>query len=198
MGRLPSGDRKYEITHIWDRHKEIMRLLVAGLSQVDIHLVAGLSQVDIAKTIGVTPVMVSYTANSAICRRQMALMHAAADLDAVDVAKRIQEIAPVALDTLEKLLCEGNETTQFKVATDLLDRAGHGAVKSFRMEHTAHLSRTDIEEIKQRAKEIGICHEVIDAEIEGDLASPKGELEASACASLQQDEMLPMLREATG
>ena len=197
MGRLPSGDRKYEITHIWDRHKEIMRLLVAGLSQVDI-----------AKTIGVTPVMVSYTANSAICRRQMALMHAAADLDAVDVAKRIQEIAPVALDTLEKLLCEGNETTQFKVATDLLDRAGHGAVKSFRMEHTAHLSRTDIEEIKQRAKEIGICHEVIDAEIEGDLASPKGELvarlnakgelEASACASLQQDEMLPMLREATG
>jgi predicted transcriptional regulator len=186
MGRLPTGDRKYEITHIWDRHKEIMRLLVAGLSQVDI-----------AKTLGVTPVMVSYTANSAICRRQMALMHAAADLDAVDVAKRIQEIAPVALDTLEKLLCEGNETTQFKVATDLLDRAGHGAVKSFRMEHTAHLSRTDIEEIKQRAKEIGICHEVIEGEVE-DLASPKGELEASACASSQQDEMLPVLREACG
>jgi predicted transcriptional regulator len=146
MGRPATGDRKYEVTHIWDIHKEIMRLLVCGMKQVDI-----------ATHLGITAAMVSYTANSAIAKRQMELMHAAADMDAVAVQKRIQEIAPVALDQLEHLLMEGNEATRFKTATDILDRAGHGAVKTLRMEHSGALNKADIEEIKARAKEIGLC-----------------------------------------
>ena len=147
MGRPATDSRKYEIQNIWDTHREIMRMLVIGMHQVDI-----------ARELGITPQTVSNVANSAICKRQMMLMRDARDLDAVDVAKRIQEIAPVALQTLENLLCEGNESTQFKVATDILDRAGHSAVRTLRTESlSVHLTKDDIEEIKSRAQEMGLC-----------------------------------------
>lgn len=147
MGR-PALDRerKYEIKNIWDTHREIMRLLVTGAHSVDI-----------ARELGVTPQTVSNVMNSTICKRQMNLMRAARDVDALDVANRIQELAPIALQTLEELMCEGNESTKFKVSVDLLDRAGHTAVKTIRTENLhAHFSVDEIAEIKARAKEIGL------------------------------------------
>jgi predicted transcriptional regulator len=164
MGRPATGERKYEIQNIWDTHREIMRLLVTGMHHIDI-----------ARQMGVTQATVSNVANSAICKRQMNLMRDAADLDAVDVAKRIQEIAPIALQTLEELLCEGNETTRFKTATDLLDRAGHAAVRTLRTESlSVHLTKDDIADIKNRAKQIGLCtnpEDVIDIEGQASAAS---------------------------
>jgi DNA-binding CsgD family transcriptional regulator len=151
MGRPALGERKYEIQNIWDTHREIMRLLVAGMHHVDI-----------ARELNVTPQTVSNVMNSAICKRQMNLMRDARDMDAVDVANRIQEIAPVALQTLEELLCSGNDNIKMKTATDLLDRAGHAAVKTIRTASlSVHLTRDDIDEIQKRAKEIGLC---VDAE----------------------------------
>jgi predicted transcriptional regulator len=163
MGHAATGDRKYAIQSMWDCHREVLRLAVQGLKQVDI-----------AEALGVTPVMVSYTLNSPIAKREIENLRAARDLDAVDVAKRIQEIAPIALQTLETLLCEGNETTRYKTATDLLDRAGHAAIRTLRTESlSVHLTKDDIDEIKNRAKEIGLCvieatdcqHEVLGVEL---------------------------------
>ena len=155
MGRPATGERKYEIQNIWDTHREIMRLLVSGMHHVDI-----------ARELNVTTATVSNVMNSAICKRQMELMRAAADLDAVDVAKRIQEVAPIALQTLESLMCEGTDPIKFRVATDLLDRAGHAAVKTLRTESlSVHLTKDDIDEIKNRAREIGLC--VLEAEAIG-------------------------------
>ncbi len=132
---------------MWDAHREILRLAVTGMQHVDI-----------AATLGVTPAMVSYTMNSPIAMREMENLRAARDLDAVDVAKRIQEVAPIALQTLETLLCNGNDPIKFKAATDILDRAGHAAVRTLRTESlSVHLTKDDIEDIKNRAKEIGLC-----------------------------------------
>lgn len=155
MGRPSTGDRKYAIQTMWDTHREILRLAVTGMKQVDI-----------ASTLEITPVMVSYTLNSPIAKREMENLRSARDLDAVDVAKRIQEIAPIALQTLEDLLCQGTESTKFRTATDLLDRAGHAAVHTLRTESlSVHLTKADIDEIKDRAKEIGLCVvEAIDVE----------------------------------
>lgn len=151
MGRPALQNRKYEIQNIWDTHREIMRLLITGAHHVDI-----------ANELGVTPQTISNVMNSAICKRQMELMRAERDLDAVDVAKRIQEIAPIALQTLESLLCEGTDVVKFKTATDILDRAGHAAIRTMRTESVSvHLTKDDIEDIKSRAKEIGLC--VMDA-----------------------------------
>ena len=156
MGKPAAEERKYEIQNIWDTHRNIMRLLVMGMHNVDV-----------ARECNVTPQTVSNVLNSTICRRQMDLMRAAADCDAVAVASRIQEIAPLALQTLEELMYEGNDNVKLKVATDLLDRAGHAAVKTVRTENTSlHLTRDDILDIKNRAKSIGLCREEpIDVEV---------------------------------
>jgi hypothetical protein len=119
MGRLPGENRVYTLQEIQDSHREIARLLVMGVKGVDI-----------AETLGVTPAMVSYTKNSPVVKREMDNMHAVANLDAVDVAKRIQEVAPRALQVMEDLLEEANDAIKVKIAADLLDRAGHGAVKN--------------------------------------------------------------------
>jgi len=80
----------------------------------------------------------------------------------------VQELAPEALDTLERLMKDDEEspdTLRAKIAMDVLDRAGHGAVKKQVSLHQ-NLSKEDINNIKQRAKDIGEdIGLVVDAEI---------------------------------
>jgi hypothetical protein len=157
MGRLPGENRQYTLQEIQDSHREIARLLVMGVKSVDI-----------ADALGVTPAMVSYTKNSPVVKREMDNMHAAANLDAVDVAKRIQEIAPRALEVMEALMDESNDAIKAKIAADLLDRAGHGAVKNINVHSlSAHLSKDDILEIKNRARQIGLCVPTFDMQVAG-------------------------------
>lgn len=155
MGRPTSGDRKYTVENIWDVHREVMRLAVTGMKSVDI-----------AAALGVTEAMVSYTINSPICKRQLDNMRAARDIDAVSVAKRIQEIAPRAVEVLEGLLEDGNDAIKLRAATDVLDRAGHAAVRTLRTESLSlHLNKDDIDDIKARARSIGLCVDTTDADM---------------------------------
>lgn len=149
-GRRKEDPKRFAVTEMWDSHREIARLAVTGMKQADI-----------ARELGVSEVMVSYTMNSPIVKRQLDQMRAVRDIDAVDVSKRIQEIAPRALEVLNELLDEGNDNIRLKAATDILDRAGHAAVKTLRTESlSVHLNKDDLEEIKQRAREIGLCVDV--------------------------------------
>lgn len=154
--RNPDGSRSgFTVQNIWDTHREIMRLAVTGMKQADI-----------ARELGLTEVMVSYTLNSPVVKREMENMRAARDLDAVDVAKRIQEVAPKALEVLEGLLETANDAIKFRTAADILDRAGHAAVKTLRTESlSVHLNKDDLDEIKRRAKEIGLCVDVTPAQL---------------------------------
>ena len=146
MGRQPATERKYKIERMWEIHKEIARRVFVGQTNIDI-----------AQELNVTPAMVGYTRNSPIVKRQLDEMGAARDIDCVDVAKRIEELAPYALDTLEALLASDHEAMQFKVATDLLDRAGHGAVKNINLRSSnLHLTADDLSDIKSRARQVGI------------------------------------------
>jgi predicted transcriptional regulator len=146
MGRLPTGERKYAIQQVWDVHREIARLLVIGMKHVDI-----------AEQLGISEATVSYTANSPVVKREIDLMRGARDLDAVDVAKRIQEVAPKALEVLEELLDTANDAIKYRTAADILDRAGHAAVRNVRLETlSVHLNKEDIEDIRNRARGIGL------------------------------------------
>lgn len=151
MDRRRNPNKKsFAVTEMWNTHREIARLAATGMKGADI-----------ARTLNVTPVMVSYTLNSPIVKRQLDQMHAARDMDAVDVSKRIHEIAPRALERLEELLESETESIAFRAATDVLDRAGHAAVKTLRTESLAvHLNKEDLDEIKERAKSIGLCIDV--------------------------------------
>ena len=148
MGRLPTGNRQYQIERMWDAHHEIVRLLLIGMKQVDI-----------ARTLGVSEVMVSYTANSAIVRRQLDQMRAARDADAIDISKRIKALLPKAVEVLEQTMEEGViPQLRLAAAKDVLDRGGHPAVRGLDVKTTgqSYLTRDEIEDIKQRAKSIGL------------------------------------------
>jgi predicted transcriptional regulator len=147
MGRHPTGKRKYNIEHLWDQHHEIMRLAVMGMKSVDI-----------AAQLGVSEVMVSYTLNSPLAMRQLDLLRATRDAGAVDVAKRIKELAALAVEKLEPILEDGSESNKLKAIFGLLDRAGHAPVQRFQGS-MAVLTKDDIMEIRDRARMIGALAE---------------------------------------
>lgn len=135
--------RAYEISHMTDRHHEIARRLLLGQSNKEV-----------AQAMGITPQMVSIVRNSGCVREKLTTMHGARDLDSVDLAKEIRELAPKALRVMEELL-ESHDTpkhVRLAAARDMLDRAGFAPVKKVDLnnQHIV-LSGEDIERMKQRA-----------------------------------------------
>lgn len=144
MGRHTSGHRKYEISGMWEQHHAIKRMLVAGVKQVDI-----------AKALGVTPVMVSYTANSAIVQREIQALRNQADKQAIDVVNRIQEISPAAIDFLEGVITgqvEGASVGQKLLACNsILDRNTKTSKHTKLTGAVGLYTPEDIEKMKQDA-----------------------------------------------
>lgn len=147
--RTNDGRRKvWNVSKIWDNHQEIIRRLVLGQKNVQI-----------AEELGLTPMLVSNVKNSPIVQDQVAIMQGARNAYTVDIAREIREFAPKALEVLKKVVSgEGwdgppiSAALKAKVAGDLLDRAGHGAIRNINMQSVhAHLTKEDIEAIKQRA-----------------------------------------------
>lgn len=144
MGRLPTGNRKYQIKEMWSIHHEITRMLLMGMKNVDI-----------AKVLGIDPVTVSYTANSTIVQRQLSIMRGARDAHAVDCAARIKELAPKAVEILGDLMEAEDNATKFKASIAILDRAGHTPVQRVQAETMhMHFTKAEIEDIKKRAKDV--------------------------------------------
>jgi len=149
---VPSGNRVYNIQQVWQHHHEIMRLKLLGLKNKRI-----------AEIVGMTPVMVSNIINSPVARIRLDEMQSARDLDTVDVAKKIQTLQVKAVDYLEDVLEDDTAmtSTRVKVAQDLLDRGGHGAVRRQEI-LSAHLTSEDIDRIKQRAMEVKTQQSAVD------------------------------------
>jgi hypothetical protein len=147
--RLPQTHRKYQVEQMWDIHHEVVRLALIGMKSVDI-----------ADHLGITPVMVSYTLRSPIVQEKMNQLQAVRDIDAIDVAKEIQELAPRAVQVMGELMDCELPNVRAKAAADILDRAGHAAIRTIKTENLhAHFSADEIKEIKDRAKDIGLMIE---------------------------------------
>jgi predicted transcriptional regulator len=144
--RLPETHKQYQVEQMWELHHEVCRLALIGMKQVDI-----------ATHLGVSPVMVSYTLRSPIVQRQLNQLKAVRDIDAIDVAKEIQALAPRAVRVLDELMDSELPNIKLKAATDILDRAGHAAVRTLRTENIhAHFTADEISDIKKRAREVGL------------------------------------------
>ena len=153
MGRhlLPETHKQYHIEQMWEIHHEICRLNLIGMRPVDI-----------ARHLGVSPVMVSYTLRSPIVQQQMKNMSAARDVDAVDVAAEIKALAPHAVEILKELLDDPLPNIKLKAVQDVLDRAGHAAVRTIKTENThTFFTPQEIAEIKDRARDIGLLTDAI-------------------------------------
>ena len=87
---------------------------------------------------------------------------------AQSVAQRIEEFAPVALDLIESIVRgrvpEASIALRAKLASSQLARAGYGEVQKVQTLH-AHLSQSDIADIKRRASEaIDVTFERVEEE----------------------------------
>lgn len=140
--------RTFQVQKLWDTHKEVIRQSVLGLKGSEI-----------ADSLGVSKAMVSYTLNSPVAKAKKAILEAERDANTVDLAKRIREFAPKCVDYLEKIVLgeEAGVTHGLRVGTakDMLDRGGYVAVRKLQVAST-HLTRQDLEDIKERARMGGI------------------------------------------
>lgn len=149
MPKPPSNNRRYQLTHLWDRHKEILRLISAGLDDNSI-----------AMQLGVTRAVVSYTRNSELGKRELAILRVARDQGVCNIQKRVLELAEPALNVLETAMKSEDSPWAIKLraAMDVLNRegttSGSGTQKVQGEMIHKHLTLADIQEIKQRAKAI--------------------------------------------
>lgn len=144
--RRTGNRRQYEITHMTERHHEIARRLLLGQGNTEI-----------ASALGITPQMISVVRNSTCVREKLATMSGARDMDSVDLAKEIRELAPKALKVLEEIMVDTNapKHVRLSAARDALDRAGYAPVKKVDV-NSAHivLDAEAIEAMKKRAYEV--------------------------------------------
>jgi hypothetical protein len=92
--RNPDGNQTYDVTRLWESHGEVCRLIAAGVK----------SNIKIATLLGITPQTVSNIRNSPIAQAKIAELIAARDKDAMDVARRVAELAPLAVDVMKQNL----------------------------------------------------------------------------------------------
>lgn len=139
--RVPTGNIPSQpLTHLWERHNEIVRRVVAGDRPIDI-----------AHQMGMTTSRMSIIMNSPAFKARVAELSALANKNASDVQGRISELAIESMTILEDAIRAKQEgvspALKIKVAQDVLDRAGYSAVQK-----TASLSLTgqDIDELRKR------------------------------------------------
>ena len=129
------------LTFLWERHKEIARRLVAGDRQKDI-----------ADDMKITYSRMSIICNSPAFKSQLERLSIGADNGALDVQDRVTALSSDAMAVLEDVLQNGDhlpKKLQVDVARDIMDRAGHGAVKKTAT-ITATLGADDIAEMHKR------------------------------------------------
>jgi len=115
-GARPSGDRKYQVQHLWERHHKMLRLTLLGWQPRDI-----------ATELGCTVHTVTACVNSALGKRVLAEMQAVVDEKTIDVATKLQEMSMKAAAKLEAILDDEDtpRALQARIAMDNLDRTGH-------------------------------------------------------------------------
>jgi len=135
---------QWEAKALWESSHEIMRLAFLGWRNKEI-----------AEKLGVDKVTVSNTINSTLGQKKLQLMHDARDADVIDVADKIAELAPQAVDVYKRILEEDGVNLSLKkntADTILKDILGHQAPKKVEGKFAhAHLGEEDISRIKERS-----------------------------------------------
>ena len=134
--------RTYEVKTVWEHHQQMLRLLALGHSNNAI-----------AEACGCTPQTVSNLRNSPVAQPRLEHFRRELDTEAIDIGAKITEFAPVALRLLEDVITGAVEAPiaiRAKYASAHLGRAGYAEIRKVASINT-HLTRDDIEQIKQRA-----------------------------------------------
>ena len=141
----------FKVAKIWENHHEIARLLVLGCKGPEI-----------AERLNCSTQTVSNVRNSPVVKEKIALMVAARDAGTIELAKEIQDMAPIALirikEAIETGVVLGKECSAaniLKESNALIDRAEGKAIQRVDTRNLhGHFTITDIERIKDKAKEL--------------------------------------------
>ena len=165
--RAVAGERKtHDIKQLWQRSHEILRLALVMPKHKEI-----------ARVLGITEATVSNTLNSELGRKKLSKMRLARDGETIDVAKRVAELLPKAVDTYEKILNGDPTVTKLmKETADTvsMDIAGYRAPTKTQ---TANLYMTSDELVKFKERGIAAAKSagmIVDAELVNDVKEDDG------------------------
>jgi len=140
----PNTGQEWEAKALWESSHEMVRLAFLGWRNTEI-----------AERLGVDKITVSNTINSTLGQKKLQLMHDARDADVIDVADKIAELAPKAVDVYRRILEEDDAKLSLKkntADTILKDILGYQAPKKIEGKFAhAHLGEEDISRIKERS-----------------------------------------------
>jgi hypothetical protein len=137
----------HEIKRLWGKQKEILRLVASGLY----------NNKEIAAMVDVTPQTISNIIHSSMGKNTLEMLQGTADVEAIDLMKRIKVLSHIALSVQEDLLIGDGATPDLKnkIADKLLDRAGYTPIsKNLNLNVNKGLTSEDLERIKKRAAEL--------------------------------------------
>lgn len=156
--RRRSGDSKgsYQITQMYERHHEIARLILLGMSNKDI-----------SKELNCSLSSVSHIRNSPVVKEKLALMIAVRDRETIDLSREIADLAPIALMRVKEAIETGKVfgkevpvTTLLKEANGVLDREMGKPTQTINTKNLhAHFTLDDINEIKQKARSLAMIND---------------------------------------
>lgn len=145
-GELSNTVKKYGLSAIKPRHTEIARRLVLGQTQSEI-----------ARDLNMTPARLSVICASPIFKIEYNRLKELRDAGTVDISRELQEIAPGALEVIERTMYKGKtENIQFRAAESIMDRAGYSKINktelSGKLQHnfSNHSRQELIDIVKER------------------------------------------------
>ncbi len=122
------------------QHREIARLRFEGRSPVEISTLTGVA-IGTVRGILADP----------LCKSAIQKLHDSADVNSIDVRKRLVQMNNKALNTLEECMDQDiSMAVKLSASKDVLDRNGY--VPHIKVDHThLHLTPDELEGIKARA-----------------------------------------------
>ena len=144
--RNPEGNQNYSIETLWEHQHEICRRLALGHRPNRI-----------ADDLGVTTQTISNVRNSPLAQAKILQLQEGRDIEVVQINKRVREMAPLALDILEKTLNHASDTLEvdkdarahgLSAAKNVLEHAIPKKVEG-RIVH-GHIPLSMLEKMKER------------------------------------------------
>ena len=163
LRRAKDGERKtYNVKSLWQRNHEILRLAVLGYKNKQI-----------ADVLGITPATVSNTLNSDLGKDKLSKLRLRRDRETIDVAKRVAELLPEAMNVYENILNgDPKATKMMKETADtiVMDIGGYRAPTKVQKE-SAHVFMTskELDDFKKRGIEAAkVAGMITEAEVVDD------------------------------
>lgn len=165
LKRVPPGKfrRVYTVAEMSSRHHEIARLLVMGMSNVDV-----------ARTLGTTPQMVTNVRNSPVVQEQIKFLSAKKDAETVRLTERIAKALPRCVEYLTNTIEDSDlsDSLRSKNAFGLMAAGGYGPTKNINVKGThAILTAKDIQEIRDHAESVGISRGFVVEDVQAEVPS---------------------------